>query len=64
MASNATNFDAIHEIASFLKNLLHFMLCVAQGSMLMPQVGVSSRSGMMIHVLALPRRHHNGTLCR
>jgi hypothetical protein len=36
VASNAMNFDTIHKIAGTLKNLLHFMLWVAQRSMLMP----------------------------
>jgi hypothetical protein len=52
------DFSVTYEIVSILGNLMLFMLWVTLRHVLMLMVGVSSRLGMMVQVLTLPRRQH------
>jgi hypothetical protein len=58
VTSTAMDFSVTYEIVSILGNLMLFMLWVTLRHVLMLMVGVSSRLGMMVQVLTLPRRQH------
>jgi hypothetical protein len=50
-------FATTYGIANILRNLLLFMFWMDLRPVLMPMVGVLSRLGMMLLVLALSHRH-------
>jgi hypothetical protein len=50
-------FATTYRIANILRNLLLFMFWMDLRPMLMPMVGVLSKLGRMLLVLALPHRH-------